>query len=99
MTHPKFILTSGGHLRLGMVSLHRDLLLPGEQCFGGGWYEINADGSRLLLYRVSYDYGPPLWHLFDDIIVDSAYQGMDIVYNADTDDEYPVSALHHIIYD
>ena len=99
MDHPKFILTSEGRLRLGMVTLHRDLLLPGEQCFGGGWYEFNAARTRLLLYRVSYDYGPPLWHVFDDIIVDSALQGLDIVYNADTSDEYHVSALHHIIYE
>ena len=55
MKHPKFILTSRGRLRLGMVSLHRDLLMPGEQCYGGGWYEFDAMGTRLLLCRQSYD--------------------------------------------
>ena len=41
MLHPKFIITSGGHLRLGMVTLHRDLLMPHEQCLGGGFYEFD----------------------------------------------------------
>ena len=99
MQHPKFILTGDGRLRLGLVDQHRDLLLPGEQCYGGGWYEFNADRTRMLLYRQSYDFGPPQWHLFDDIYVDAMYQGLDIVYNADTTDEYPVSALHHIVYE
>ncbi len=99
MQHPKFILTGAGHLRLGLVDQHRDLLLPGEQCYGGGWYEFNAARTRMLLYRQSYDFGPPQWHLFDDIHVDAIYQGLDIVYNADTPDVYPVSALHHIVYD
>ena len=99
MLHPKFILTNSGRLRLGMVTLHHELLLPGEQCCGGGWYEFNAQRTRMLLYRQSYDYGPPQWQRFDDIYVEAEYQGMEIVYNADTDDEYPVSALHHIIYE
>ena len=99
MLHPKFILTTGGRLRLGLVTLHRELLLPGEQCCGGGWYEFNASRTRLLLYRQSYDYGPPQWRRFDDLYVDAEYAGMEIVYNAGTDDEYPVSALHYIIYE
>ena len=99
MKHPKFILTSRGRLRLGMVSLHRDLLMPGEQCYGGGWYEFDAMGTRLLLCRQSYDYGPPRWHLFDDIYVESLYQGLEIIYEAGTADEYRVMECHHIIYE
>lgn len=99
MKHPKFILTGDGRLRLGMVVMHRDLLLPFEQCYGGGWYEFDSTLTRLLLCRQSYDYGPPQWYLFDDIYIDAMYQGLEIIYEAGTPDEYPVSALHHIIYD
>lgn len=101
MEHPKFILTNTGHLRLGMVNLHRDLLLPGEQCMGGGYYEFDYINSRLILDRESYDYGPPLWHLFDTLHVEALYQGFDIIYrSADRyAPELHVSKEIRIIYD
>ncbi len=49
MEHPKFIITNGGFLRLGMVTLHRDLLMAHEQCLGGGFYEFDYAGGRLIL--------------------------------------------------
>ena len=58
MEHPKFIITSGGHLRLGMVTLHRDLLLPHEQCLGGGFYEFDYAGNILILSGKSFDEFP-----------------------------------------
>ena len=36
MNLPKFIITMDGYFRLGMVNQHKDLLLPGDQCIGGG---------------------------------------------------------------
>ena len=101
MTHPKFILTDMGHLRLGLVNLHRDLLLPGEQCMGGGYYEFDHVGNRLVLDRESYDYGPPMWHLFDTLHVESLYRGMDIVYRSGHryDPDFEVSRMMTIVYD
>lgn len=32
----KFIITSRGELRMGDVNMHRNLLLPGDYCLGGG---------------------------------------------------------------
>ena len=61
MEHPKFIITSGGHLRLGMVTLHRDLLMPHEQCLGGGFYEYDYAANMLILSGKSFDYGLPRW--------------------------------------
>lgn len=93
MTQPKFILTLEGRLRLGMVSQHRDLLQPGEQCIGGGYYEFDYVGQRLLLDRCSYDFGSPRWHLVDTLLVPAAYRGLRIVYRYDDGfhDDYCVS--------
>ena len=46
MTLPKFIITMDGYFRLGMVNQHKDLLKPGDQCIGGGYYHIKADSPR-----------------------------------------------------
>lgn len=101
MKYPKFILTDSGHLRLGEVALHRDLLQYGEQCMGGGFYHFDYVGNRLVLDRESYDYGPPKWHLFDEIHVEALYRGMDIVYQSG--DRYEPDLLLNrqmtIIYD
>ncbi len=40
MTLPKFIITADGYFRLGMVNQHKDLLKPGDQCIGGGYYHF-----------------------------------------------------------
>ena len=38
---PKFILTLDGHLRIGNVQMHKDLLLPNDTCIGGGFWEVD----------------------------------------------------------
>lgn len=83
MTLPKFVVTMDGHFRLGMVSQHKDLLRPGDQCIGGGYYRFDYIANRLLLDRESFDFGRPRWHLLDVLKVPSAYRGMQIVYSYD----------------
>ena len=61
MKHPKFIITNRGYLRLDIVYLHRDLLMPHEDCLGGGFYEYDYVGDKLMLSDKSYDYGYPQW--------------------------------------
>ena len=78
--YPKFILTSDGHLRLGMVNMHRDLLYPDDHCIGGGYYHIEASSMRLVLDRESYDYGSPQWSRVSRLIVPRDYEGLQIVY-------------------
>ena len=80
---PKFIITMGGFLRLGMVNQHKDLLKPGEQCIGGGYYQFDWTSCRLLLDRASYDFGRPRWHLLDTLKVPAAYRGLTIIYTYD----------------
>ena len=83
MSQPKFIITLDGVLRLGMVNLHKDLLQPGDQCIGGGYYRFDYIANRLLLDRASYDYGTPKWHLLDTLKVPSVYRVLGIVYSYD----------------
>lgn len=80
MEHPKFILTSGGHLRMGMVTLHRDLLQPHEDCLGGGFYEFDYARGQLILSGKSFDYGSPRWGKVAVLLVPEAYQGLTIIY-------------------
>ncbi len=87
MEHPKFIITSGGHLRLGMVTLHRDMLMPHEDCLGGGFYEFDYAGNRLLLSGKSFDYGPPRWGKIDVLLVPEAMSGLAIIYRDSRGDE------------
>ena len=87
MEHPKFIITSGAHLRLGMVTLHRDLLMPHETCLGGGFYEFDYAGNILILSGKSFDYGPPRWSKIEVLLVPEAYQGVPIVYRDAWGDE------------
>lgn len=83
MTYPKFILTHQGRLRLGEVRMHKDLLRPGEQCYGGGFYEIDYPSNRLLLHGASYDYGRPRWYYPDKILVPASFRGMTIIYQGE----------------
>ena len=69
-----------GYFRLGMVGQHKDLLKPGDQCIGGGYYHFDYASNRLLLDRESFDFGPPKWHLLDTLKVPSYYRGLRIVY-------------------
>ncbi len=80
MKHPKFILTKDGTLRFGMVNLHEDLLQVGDRCLGGGYYEIDPMGYRLLLDRESYDFGPPRWDMVDSLRLPSDYRGLKVIY-------------------
>ena len=83
MTLPKFIITMDGVFRLGMVELHKDLLKPGDQCIGGGYYSFDYVSNQIILDRESYDFGKPKWHLLETLKVSSAYKGMRLIYKYD----------------
>lgn len=80
----KFILTDGGILSLGEVLMHKNLLAACEECYGGGYYEIDTFNMQLLLSGASYDYGSPMWYTLDDdsgvLKVSSLYKGLTIIY-------------------
>ena len=76
----KFIVTSAGRFRFGNVGMHRDLLAPGEYCLGGGMYEFDHVGSRMLLYGKSYDFGRPKWADIDRLLLPSSLAGLAITY-------------------
>ena len=80
MTLPKFIITMDGYFRLGMVNQHKDLLKPGDQCIGGGYYHFDYTSNRIVLDRSSYDFGKPKWHLLEVLRVPSVYRGLRLVY-------------------
>ena len=98
MEHPKFIITSGGHLRLGMVTLHRDLLMHHEQCLGGGFYEYDYAGNVLILSGKSFDYGPPRWGKVEVLLVPEAYRNVSIVYRDLRGDELNITGNFTIKY-
>lgn len=98
MSQPKFIITADGFLRLGMVNMHKDLLLPGDECIGGGYYQFDYVSNRLILDRKSYDYGKPKWHLLDVLKVPSVYRGLQIVYIYDDGEELNLSQHLKIEY-
>ena len=98
MEHPKFIITSGGHLRLGMVTLHRDLLMPHEDCLGGGFYEYDYASNILRLSGKSFDYGPPRWNKVSTLLVPEAYRGIPIIYRDSWDEEINLTATFTIKY-
>lgn len=76
----KFIVTSDGLFKFGNVSMHRDLLAPGEHCIGGGMYEFDYASARMLLYGKSYDFGRPKWADIDLLELPPALSGLDIAY-------------------
>ncbi len=96
MEFPKFILTDTGHFRLGRVSLHKELLQSGEQCLGGGFYEFDYIGNRLLLSGRSYDFGYPRWGEFETLKVPEAYRGLQMVYFSDSSWEKPFIVSNEI---
>lgn len=100
MSQPKFILTDSGEVRLGMVQMHKDLLLSGESCLGGGYYQFYYVGNRLLLSGRSYDFGRPKWNLVDSVAVPEAYAGLSIYYSPDGDfeNELPLTDYVNIRY-
>ena len=98
MEHPKFIITSGGHLRLGMVTLHRDLLLNHEDCLGGGFYEFDYVSDRLILSGKSFDYGPPRWNKVEILKVPESLRDIPIIYRDSWDEEINLTAEFTIEY-
>lgn len=80
MKQQKFIITRNGYLRLGLVVLHRDLLRQDDHCIGGGFYEIDCIGNRLLFEGESMEFGKPRWYCIDVLKVPKAYRGMRFVY-------------------
>lgn len=98
MKHSKFIITSGGHLRLGMVTLHRELLMPHEQCMGGGFYEFDYASNTLILSGKSFDYGVPRWDKVDVLLVPEAYHGVPIIYRDHWDDELNITDNYTVKY-
>lgn len=96
----KFILTKSGVLRLGTVTRHCELLKAGEQCLGGGFYELDYISGRLLLSGASSEYGEPAWDKVDTIIVSAYYRGLEIVYSSweSWKEAIPVSENTEIIY-
>ena len=100
MTQPKFIITADGYFRLGMVYQHSDLLMPGDECIGGGYYQVDYISNSLILDRQSYDFGRPRWNLLETLRVPSAYRGFALVYRYDDryHDDFEVSEELEIEY-
>lgn len=97
---PKFILTLDGHLRIGSVKMHKDLLQPGDTCIGGGFWEVDYMSRRLILSGKSYDYGKPKWtFVTGTIYVPTDFSGLRIEYDGDSFvDSVDVSAGFDIAY-
>jgi len=91
----KFILTHDGHLRFGVVRLHRHLLQPGDVCMGGGYYDFDYTSGTMVLSRSSYDYGPPRWDTLADnrLILPREYAGMRLVYHPENHYETAVNIM------
>lgn len=76
----KFIVTSDGHFRYGDVGLHKHLLKGGGSCIGGGVYEFDYVGGKMLLSGRSYDFGRVKWSYIDKLILPKALEGLSIYY-------------------
>lgn len=99
MPLPKFVITKSGWFRLGMVNQHRDLLEHFDVCIGGGYYEFDWVGNRIILSRSSYDFGGPKWSHLKTLIVPTAYRGMKIVYRYDDGTVFGVTENLLVEYD
>lgn len=78
--YPKFIITSAGEFRLGMVFLHKHLLEPGDECLGGGYYKFDYAQGMIQLSGESSDFGKPQWDAIDTLLVSREYEGLSLVY-------------------
>lgn len=76
----KFIVTSDGVFRFGDVRLHKDLLRDGEDCIGGGMYEFDTIGERMLLWGKSYDFGRVKWSWLENLRLPASLSGLRIEY-------------------
>jgi len=90
----KFIVTSQGRFKFGDVNMHKELLEPGEECIGGGMYEYDHVGQRLLLYGKSYDYGRVKWSYIDTLIMPGQLRGLDVEY-----EELPLQHFLRVTYE
>ena len=102
MAQRKFIITDKGVLRMGVVSLHRELLRFGETCWGGGYYEFDYVSNRLILSGQSTDFGVPRWDWLDTLHVSHSFQGLRIIYVPTTrswEDDVDVSEQLKVVYD
>lgn len=87
---------------MGIAVLHRDLLQPGEMCYGGGYYQFDYVSNRLLLTGESTDFGVPRWNWLDELHILEVYRGLRIVYVPTTrswEDDVDISADMKIVYD
>lgn len=67
----KFIITQDGTLEFGDVRLHMDLLPRGDDtCHGGGFWLIDNQNGRILLYGRSFDFGAPEFSFLQRINTD-----------------------------
>lgn len=100
-TQPKFIVTKEGRLRLGNVKRHCELAKPGDLCIGGGFYELDYIGRRLLLSGASSEYGEPVWERLDRLVISAYYRGLDIIYSSweEWKDVFPVSEKIEVVYE
>lgn len=89
----KFIVTSEGRFRFGDVNLHKDLLHPGEDCIGGGMYEFDTIGGRMLLWGKSYDFGRVKWTWIDTLILPATLRGLRLEY-----EDLPLSDFTTLTY-
>ena len=92
MAYPKFILTQDGHIRLGMVTLHRHLLEAGDYCMGGGYWTINHMTREVELSGASSDYGPPQWRRITRLHLPEGYEGYSFVWKSGNQ-RIPLSTL------
>lgn len=93
-TMQKFIVTGDGKLKFGDVTLHKNLLATGETCIGGGVYEFDYVGGRMLLSGKSYDFGRVKWSLVDRLMIPSGLRGLAIFY-----EDIPLEEFAEIVYD
>ena len=99
MLQKKFLLTSHGHLRIGVVHMHRDLLQPGDHPMGSGFWDIDYTANCLVLSGRSFDFGEPQWGVVNTLHVPQAYRSLSIVYEGDTPSQnFDVSAHLSIVY-
>ena len=90
----KFIITSSGKLKYGDVRLHKHLLGPGEDCWGGGFYEFNHLEGKLILSGQSFDYGTPKWHWLETLRLPESFRGLRITY-----DDIPLDTLIDVVFE
>ena len=98
MAYPKFIVTSGGCLRMGMVQMHKELLQMGERCTGGGFYAFDYSGLRLVLSGESMDYGKPQWHRLSTLYIPREYEGFTPVYKTYSGEEIILAEILTVKY-